>query len=317
MQNNNSRFRYFIAWMLVLTGCVCTILGCLSVYVKKVTLDTDTFVKTVGPIIKDPVVAGVLSEKSAELLFNSLKIDKRLQNALPKDLGFIAEPVSGGLQDLVEMTSEEILMSDPFYTVWESVLKASHAEAVKILTNRSTVTLSERGEVALDVGALLNELREELADDGIVVFKQTKVPEGAGEIILFEIPKLGRAKQAVNWLQKLYWVPPVLAVVLFALAILAAKKKRTACIWLGSGLVLSMLALLGILSIAKVEFLGTITDRMIHAAAVAVWNRGFHLLVQFDIWIIVLGFLIVLISLVTGPYKYAVLLRRKLGIGTG
>ena len=318
-------WRSFTVWLLIILACVFSILGALSIWVKTTTLDTNTFVNTVAPLVKDDAVAKAISEVAAKQLFAKYDVSGRLKTGLenfskvieqaaPKDLpipdinlSFIAEPISSGLQNFAAATARKVLQSDAFYKVWSEALRLSHTAAVNIVKGKSGKVLTSQGDtVVLNLAPLLDQVKSRLADAGLGFLDKVQVPANFGQIELFTSEQLGAAKGLVHLLDTLSWVFPLLALICFVLAVVIASDRRKAVLRSGIGLAIAMLVVLVALKVTHNQLLGLIKKPDILAAAEVIWGTILHGLKQ-AIWgLLTLGVVAAVASGIAGPSSWAV-----------
>lgn len=311
-KRKGSCWRSFLVWLLIVLACLTAFGGAIAVWVRTTTLDTDTFVKTVVPLIQEDAVAAVITKEAVAALFKEADIAGNLKAELPEDLKFIAEPLSSGLESLAELAAKEIITSNQFQWVLEKMIRLVHSEAVGVIRGDAEVKLTEEGKVILDVGELLTDVRDQLVADGMGFLKDISIPESAGEIVLFEADNLGIVKGIVNLLDTLNWILPLLTLVFFGAAILIAKDRRKALMGAGVGLAIAMALSLIVLRLARAELLGQIEDKGIHEAAGIIWNRVLSGLVGTNWGALALGVLVAIGAAIAGPYDWAVSLRKKI-----
>ncbi|MBU4195009.1 MAG: hypothetical protein KKF66_08450, partial [Actinobacteria bacterium] len=310
-KRKDSFSRSFLVWFLIVLACLTAFGGAIAVWTRATTLDTDDFVNTVAPLIKEDAVATVISNKAVDALFKDVYVTGHLEEALPEDLQFVTEPLSNVLETLAGLAAKEILTSDQFYWVWENALRLAHSEAVEVIRGDSEVKLTEEGKVVLDLGELLSGIRDQLVDNGMEFLKGIDIPDSAGQFVLFEADNLGMAKDVVNLLDTVNWALPLLSLIFFIVAVLIAKDRRKALLGAGVGLAVAMVLTLIVLRLAKEELLGQIKDMDVQAAAGVVWNHVFAGLVRTDWGALTLGVLVAVGAAVAGPYNWAISLRKK------
>ncbi len=306
-----SFWRSFLVWLLIVLACLTAFSGAIAVWVRTTTLDTNNFVNTVAPLFQEDAVAAVISKEAVDALFKEAKITKYLEDELPEDLKFIADPLSSGLESLAELAAKEIIASDQFQWVLKKMLRLVHSEAVGIIRGDTAVKLTEEGKVILDIGELLTNVRDQLVADGLGFLKDISIPESAGQIVLFQADDLGMVKGMVNLLDTLNWLLPLISLILFGAAILIAKDRRKALLGAGVGLAIAMALSLIVLRLARADLLGQIEDKGIHEAAAIIWNRVLSGLVGTNWGVLALGVLVAIGAAIAGPYDWAVSLRKK------
>lgn len=318
-------WRSFTVWLLIIIACVFSILGALSIWVETITLDTNTFVGTVAPLVKNDAVAKAISEVAARQLFAKYDVSGRLKTGLdnlskvieqaaPKDLpipdinlSFIAEPISNGLQDFAAATARKVLQSDAFYKVWSEALRLSHTTAVNIIKGKGDKVLtSQEDTVVLNLAPLLDQVKSRLADAGLGFLEKVEVPADFGQVDLFTSKQLGAAKGMIHLLDIMSWVFPLLALICFVLAIVIASDRRKAALRSGIGLAIAMLLVLVALKVTHNQLLGIIKKPDILAAADVVWGTILQGLKQAVWGLLTLGVVTAVASGIAGPSSWAV-----------
>ncbi len=308
-------WRGTIAWILIVLACLMAILAPIAVWAKTTFLNTDNFVETVGPLITDETVAQPLSTEIADRLFIGLDIENRIKEALqeviPDKLAFIAGPISSGLKSLTQKLTYEVLTSSQFQTVLDKILRVTHSTAVGIIEGDKAVSVSSGGEVTLDVGELVTNVKNRLVDAGLTFLEKVPIPEIDKTIVLFTSSQLGMAKQSVDLLNTLGWFLPILALVLFAAAVLISEDRRRYLMIASAALALAMALSLMVLDLAKGELLGQVKNPANLDAATFIWNTVSANLIKANVGLLTLGIVGALGFAIAGPYAWAVWLRRK------
>lgn len=303
-------WRNFVAWLLIILFFIAALATPIAVWAHETVLDTDTFVDTVAPLISNDTVAQAISNKAAEELMKELDVDNRLENALPEDLGFLAGPITGVLQDLASRAAKEILTSSQFQYIWENALRFAHSTALEVIKGDKVLEVTTEGEVVLNLSELLQEIKNRLVDNGLTFLENVKVPEDVGQVTLFTSDELGLVKEGVNILDTLNWLLPLLAVLFLAGAILISTDRRKFLLISGVTLALAMAVLLIILDFTKSELLNKVSSANLPAAEV-IWNTMSGSLVSASAGLLALGVVAAIGAAIAGPYKWATWLRTK------
>lgn len=227
------------------------------------------------------------------------------------DLSFIAGPVASGIESFAKTTTQKILQSKAFYTIWSDTIRAGHTAMVNILTGKQGAVVTSKGDtVILNLGALLTQVKDKLAGSGLTFLNKVQVPANFGQIELFTAKQLGAAKGGVHLLQVLSWVLPLLALIFFALAVWAAVDHRKGLLHVGIGLAVAMLLVLIVLKVAHSSLFGQIKVAENLAAANVIWNSLLGGLRQVVRGLLALGIIVAVASGVAGPSKWATWLRK-------
>jgi len=304
-------WRNLIAWILVVLAFIMAIGAGPASWAHDYLMDTDRFVATVAPLIRDDAVAQALSERAATRLVEELDVQDRLDRVLPEGITFIAGPITNGVQTLAQKTAETILQSDQFYWVWEKMLRFAHSTAVATVRGEGSLELTKEGDIVLDIGELLQELKTRLVDAGLTFLEKVPVPEGAGTVVLFTADELGVVQGMVHLLDTLNWVLPALAILFLVAAVLISTDRRRFLLISGITLTVAMaISLIG-LNYGKNYLLDQIKVPTNLTAAQVVWTGVVSNLTQILAGILALGVVVSVGAAVAGPYQWAVWLRTK------
>jgi hypothetical protein len=304
-------WRNFLAWILIILAFVTAIAAPLASWSHDYLLDTDRFVETVAPLIKEDALSQAISERAANELIEGLQVEDLLTSVLPDEITFIAGPISNGVETLAQKSAKAILTSDQFYWIWERILRFAHSSAVSAVRGEGALTVTEQGDIVLDLGELLQNLKERLVESGLGFLEKVPVPRDAGTVVLFTAEELGIARGGVHFIDTLNWILPALALLFFAAAVVLSTDRRRFLMISGIGTALALAISLLAINFTENQLLGRLEVQTNFLAAELIWNRVFQNLVRIQAGILALGVVVATGSAVAGPYGWAVWLRGK------
>jgi hypothetical protein len=235
------------------------VVSTLAVWVHLVVLNTDAFVATVRPVLRDPAVSAALGDAAAGAAVEALGIQQRLADGLPGPAGFVAAPLTAAVTGAVERGINGALSSPAFQTAWETTLRATHARALALLRGDSRTASLDDDALVLDVtalvGAALRDLQRSmpglipagvsLPDPGSESAEQRRarlsaalgrpLPAGFGQIVLVRGPAVAGVQRAVRALDAVTVALPLATLVLGALTVWFAPRRRRALAAIGLG----------------------------------------------------------------------------------
>jgi hypothetical protein len=304
-------WRNLVAWILVALAFVMAIAAPLASWSHDYMLDTDRFIDAIAPLVREDEVAQAISERAAEALIEGLDVEELLEGILPEGIGFIAAPISSSIQGLAQKSAKAILQSDQFYWVWEKILRAAHSTAVDAVRGESALEVTKQGDVVLDLGELLQNLKNRLVESGLGFMEKVPIPKKAGTVVLFTAEELGLARGGVHLLDTLNWVLPLLALLFFAAAIVISTDRRKFLMASGIAIALAMAISLIALNFTRNQLLGQVEVETNLLAAQVVWNTLFRNLIQIQYGLLALGAVVATGAAVAGPYRWSTWLRTK------
>jgi hypothetical protein len=250
-----STFAGFFAVVAVTTFMLFNI----SFWVKNTVLDTNQFVSTVQPLIKDPDIQKALQTEITNQVIAQINLEAELKKALPENLQFIAAPFAGQVKSFTYGKIGDVLNSDQAYTVWTKTLTTSHAQIISYIqnpNNSGVITLSSVYQLAG------NQLKD--SDVGFLFGKT--LPSSVGSIELANLEGVPKARQVLNALQNVTAALALTSIVSVILAITMSKKRRNMVIGIAISTLFFMVCTLVALQIASTQIAGNVQPQFTAAA---------------------------------------------------
>lgn len=254
------RGRSLAALVLVTLASIAIVLVIVVGWSRGTLLDTDNFMRTMRPILKDPQVTRNIGRIVAQKTVEATDLQSRLSAVLPDRTRFLAAPVAAKLQELLAAGTTRFLNSEAGQRTWDAMLRLSHKHLIAILRGDSTYIKIHGEQLRLDlvplVVAAVGHLRDLLpgvietrlppprVDPNAPLDRQRQQLAAAlgkpastdfGSITLFESAQVRTAQRALRLFDTLYIVLIVLAVVLVIAALAVSPRRVRTLIHLGVG----------------------------------------------------------------------------------
>jgi hypothetical protein len=326
---------------------VATILTVLAVVVFAVTvpglwarrtlLDTDRYVATAAPLASDPAVQEYLARTVTQQVFDALDVQTRLAAVLQERdprLAFLAGPISNGVEGFVQDQLQKVFATDAFATAWEQANRFAHSQLIAALEGGGETVTVQNGKVVLNLLPLVNQglaaisgvvtdlighsiTLPEITGDEVPSEAITKLesalgidlPDNLGTVVIFNSEDLAAVQKGVNLASRAIVALAILFLILGAVALWVSPRKRRTLLQLATALAV-VLVVERRFAIAESN---TIIDRVKpenQAAARAVVDQVLGSLLRYTGWFLAVAVVILLVALVSGPYPWAVKLRR-------
>lgn len=291
---------------------VATLLGLVSVFsiwVKRQALETDTWTNTSTKLLENHEVNEALSAYLVEALYENVDVQGELAGALPPPAKPLAGPAAAGLRTLAGQIASEALSRPRVQALWAEANRNAHGLFLEVIEGGGDTLSTEGGEVALDLGSIVDRLGAQLGVD-----VADKLPPDAARIQLLESEELSTAQDAVNALKGLSLILPLIALALYALAVYLARGWRREAIraWGISWMLIGVLVLI-IRSVAGEALVGSLSSsESVEPAVSAVWDIATSLLRDGGIAMFAYGLVIFLGAVLAGPLGFAKRARRSL-----
>ncbi|NYE20760.1 hypothetical protein [Microbacterium immunditiarum] len=256
-------------WRAIVSALCIVIAGILvpvtivSTWTRAQLVDEATFVQTFAPLADDPGVQELVIEQSTSAINESLDVESftddlfdglarlDLPPAALRALELLRTPAASGLQGLIESTVTRVVESDAFAEVWQRALIASHRALVAAATGDGSgvVTIDEAGVLGIQLGPIVEELKQRLVDRGIGLAEA--IPAVDRTIVIAQSDALPLVIAIYNIAVTVGWWLPLIALALFVVGILVARRRSTALLGTGVALALGGAALVIALGAAR------------------------------------------------------------------
>jgi hypothetical protein len=256
-----ARGRSVLAAALIVVGCLLAPAALTSVWLHNQVADTDRFVATVSPLVRDPAVQAAMTDRVTGTIFTYVDVrgladeavDALAGQGLPARLADrlhdLTGPLANSVYDFVHGRVAELFATEQFARAWEQVVREAHEQANGVLSGTNSAIAIRGDQVVLDLAPFIEIAKRQLVDLGLTV--ADNVPEVHPTIAIAAADRLVKARAAYVTLQRLATWLPWVVLVLLALGVYVAPDHRRAVVWSGFGFAASMLALAVALTITR------------------------------------------------------------------
>ncbi|GAA0636121.1 hypothetical protein GCM10009535_10360 [Streptomyces thermocarboxydovorans] len=299
-----------------------------AAWIQDTVTDTGRYVQTVAPLAKEPAVQDVVINRLTDRVVANVDVKavtdsltKALQDAgAPPRVVQGAESLEGPLRNavrtVVDRTVTRVITSDVFQQVWEGANRRAQAAVVGMLTGQREGAVRAEGDtVQLDLGEVVDQVRERLVDAGFD--KASAIPDTDRTITLFHSEELGKAQDAMRLLDILGTWLPVLTVVLAALAVWTNPAHRVMLMITATGVGVMMVLLLVALAVVRRVYLDSVPPSELPAdAAAAIYDTFVRFLRDSTRTLLVVSVITALLAYLYGPGRPARAVRKAADRGT-
>lgn len=309
-----------VATLLIVLGCLLAPDALVAVWTANQVSDTNRYVHNVAPLIDEPSIQRVLTDKITNAIVTQIDLPKRTSQVTAvlnqKGLGQVAtllQGFSGSLASLVQGFVHDqllkIIASPPMASAWVQANRRTHSELVKALSGRGGGAISvSNDQVTLDLAPFIDIAKQNVAAQGLTIVNS--VPTVHVTLALFPSRDLVRGQRAYRLINDLKIVLPVLALTLLALGVFVARDRRRALIAAALGFAASMLLLWIALRIARDQYLNAVPSNVLPSDAAA---AAFDILVRFIsnslAALLAAGIVVAAAAFLTGPAAVSVRIR--------
>jgi hypothetical protein len=311
-----SKKRGLLVWSLLGLATILMFVSSLTVWSKRQLLDDQAWAHSSSQLLANDEVRAAIAQKLSDGLFQRVDVEAQLRERLPKRSQGAAAALAAALQNTVGPAAADRLLQRPrVQTLWENANKRAHAAVLRVLEGKSLGKngniSTANGEVTLDLRPAITRLATRL---GVEDKLKANTDPNAGQLVIMKSDQLSAAQTAVKILKALSSLLLIVVVALYALAIYLAQGRRRLLL----GATGASLLLVGLVIAFLRNFLGgVVVDALVKTEAnkhpvSVIWALETSVMRDIAIILVVYGVLVLLATVLAGPNRPAVTVRRWL-----
>lgn len=241
-----------LAGTLVILTSLSIVVAVVTTWAHRTVFKTDEWIAVVGPLPREPDVAKAIAGFTMTQVQNMVDLETAVEEALPPELAPLAGIVADRLRPRIEARLATFIQSDTFNRIWVAVNTRVHDAIVRILRGESNrVVTGANGEVSLNLVPLVYQALTFLQEHASFALRGHTVPVGVDPVsdpaaavqalstefgrslpadfaqpVVFTSDRLAAAQQAVRLFDVAFVVALLLPLVLIAITIFLAKRRR-------------------------------------------------------------------------------------------
>ncbi|HEV2933731.1 MAG TPA: hypothetical protein VGY96_11425 [Streptosporangiaceae bacterium] len=315
-----------VAIVLIVLGCVLAPVAVLGVWAGNQVSDTGQWVATVQPLIRDPAIQNVLTDRITNEITSRLNITGNVNQAaaqlnskgltrIGSLLTTFGPQIASSVTGFVHSTVHSVIASPAMENAWVQVNTVAHQSLVNLLSGRGNGALStSNGQIVLNLGPLITVAKQDLVARGFSL--ANSIPNINPTVALFEAKNLGKAQSGYRLVSDLPIIAPIVVFVVLGAGVFVARGRRRALVGAGLGLAASMLVLAIGLLIARSIYLSSVPSSVLPSDAAAAAYDAFVHFIKISLRVVLaVGLVVALGAFFTGPSRAAVATRSGLKSG--
>jgi hypothetical protein len=305
-----------------------------AVWARRNALNTDRWVRTVGPVAEDVRVQRALGRWITTEVMDVVDPEALFESVLPERGQILAGPLTNAVRGFVEDQVNSFLATDTFSRLWVQINERAHERVVAVLEGDLPPSLQIQGDdVVLNVVPVLNQVLARIGEASPEIFGRTvdlptvsvddipesavrriegalgrELPDDFGQFTVFDASRLEQVQDAVTVFNRLVVVAVVVAIVLFALTLWVSPSRRRTLLQLMVGIALGVVLIRRLGLRLEDDVVELVRPENREAAGVVV-GAFVSSLLDATAWILGIAAAIAAIAAVTGPYPWARALR--------
>lgn len=298
--------------ILVGLAALCALLALLGTWVDRQLLDNSDWTNTSAALLRDDTIRTPLADQIAASIADGSRATEALQSALPPRLQPLAPEAGALVREAAQRATERLLAAPRIQRLWVDANRVTQQQLVDLVDGGGTV-IAGRG-VVLDLRPLARAIAQEAGFGGDRI---DRLPAPANRVVILSPDQLDTLQQAGKLLNTLAWLPGLLAIALYGLAIwLAPSARRRTLLSAGASLAAAGLLVLIVRRVAGHEVVTAVAGNgALEPAASSVWRIATTLLAELALVAIVAGLFAVLGAWLAGPGRRASWLRARIAPG--
>jgi len=306
-----------VAIVLIVLGCVLAPVAVLGVWAGTEVSNTGRWVATVEPLIHDPAIQNVLTDRITKEITSQLNLKGVINQAstqlnskgltrISSLLTTFGPQITSAVTGFINSTVHTVITSQAVANIWVQVNTIAHQAVVKVLSGQGNGALSLRnGQIVLNLGPIVTQVKQDLLARGFSL--ASNIPAVSPTLALFQAKDLGKAQSLYRLITTLKIVLPILVLVLLGAGVWVARGHRRALVWAGLGLAASMLVLAIGLLIARSIYLSSVPSSVLPPdAAASAFDAMVHFIKEGLRAVLALGLVVAIGAFFTGPSRAAV-----------
>ncbi len=253
--------------LLIVLACVLALVSTLTVWLRALVLDTDSYVRAVGPIIEKPALRDEVAQRVVDGLYEHVDVVQLLRESLPKRARVLAPTLAQGIHDTAIQLATSALATSAVRRVWEDANRVAHDQVVHVLEGKGTVVSTARGEVAVNLRPIAEQVRTALDEHGVSLFDNVSAKALDERFVLFRSEDLARAQRATKVLDELGIWLPVLTLLTIAGAVALSEHRRKTIGYASLGVAATMILIIIGIAVGRAYYLDRVGTAAPRAAA--------------------------------------------------
>ncbi|MFF1904807.1 hypothetical protein [Kitasatospora sp. NPDC058218] len=302
-----------VSAVLITLTCILVPVSLLTVWVHDIVLDTDRYVSTMAPLATNPAIEDAAVDRitqAVDVKVNGNEVTSDIADWLqsqglpPKaaaGIKTLGPKLDEAVDSVVDKAATRFVQSDRFETIWVDANRGVHNAVVQVLTGHGRGAVEVNGDtVTLNVGTAVDTVKQDLVDAGLSPAE--KIPDVNKTLVLFQSDKLAKIRGLAHALDVIGNWLPVLTVLLGAIGVLLARRRRRALVTTALGAAGACLVLaIGLVLIRRYYLDHLPAQVQSPAAAAAVFDTLLRFLRVSIRTVLVLGVVVAIGAYLSGP----------------
>lgn len=247
--------RSIAAGMCLVIATLLLPIGLTGFWGQRTLTDTDQFLSTVEPLASDPHVIDTIAQTVTAALMKNADLDGFVDNYVPEGLQPLTGKLTEAVPKLIYEVTVRLLSTERFQQIWTSLAGDLQQATISALEGNADGPVSEQdGQIVLDVGEVIEEVKQSLVDQGLTGFADQPTPDAADrQIVLMNAEQVDQAQRIYLLTKPAASFLIFVSIGLFVLAALVAHQRLRMLAYVGLGCIVGAVLLRIGLAVAPQE----------------------------------------------------------------
>jgi hypothetical protein len=237
-----------------------------SIWARNQLLDTDRFVRTVAPLAENEDIQNGIVNRVSSYVSTAVADSAVVSGGEREALAAVVPAVTSVA---IENVTRSVVTSPEFAPLWEEAARVAHTGLEALLTGgTSPYFSSEKGQVAIELSAIVSAVQNELANRGVAV----TLPTTNVQYVLFESDELSSLQEITKVVDELAVILPIVALIALIAFVVLSASRRGALIAASLGLAVMMATVLVFILANRWLYLRALSDSVNQDAARATFD---------------------------------------------
>ncbi len=330
------RRRSILAGIVLVLACLSIVVTTVAVWTHQVALNTDRFTALVTDVVADPAVIDPISTRISQQVVDAVGVQARIEARLPDAVKGLAAPLTVAIRDGIDRRLQIALANPRIQAALLNSVSFTHAQIVRMLRGDPENINVVNGYITLDVFPLVGDALAQLQQEGLIpagvqlpdlstpdapgalaqrlgAALGITLPDGFGTIQLMPADKILAARAAVQAFDIIVIALIILSVVLVALALWLAQRRRRMLIFLALGTIVAFVIARTLIRGAEGVIVGGIADQDLAGALRSTMDAVFDDLRSLTLLILIATAIVAVVAYFWGRPAWAVSVASTVG----
>ncbi len=261
-------------------------------------INTDRYIASVGPIIKNPDVQKSLASYTTNQIFDNFDVEGLTEQVLPPRADFLAPQLTSQLKSGTDSALQKVLAKPKFQDAWVNIQTRQHEKIIGFVRDY-------HGNGQISLNDIFKQAAGNLQGTKLAFLSNKELPDKVGNITVVNATWLPTAHKIVTHIDTWRLLTILLMLIFLSLAIYLSRRRRRVVYIFSWGTVLMMLATIISLRVAR-EIIASKADSQYTEGVRAAVQIFFHPLVIQSFLILMIGLLIASIAWLSSPSRSSV-----------